>query len=91
MRSFLWKTDKDLRTRNCQSRHGKSGHGDRTKAAQQKTEPGNLLLPEDQKQSDGSLFYKISEGRDDMPNFKKKIPDVEDIWGVVNYIRSFKS
>ena len=85
------KTGKDLWMRNCQSCHGKSGHGDGTKAAQLKTEPGNLSLPEDQKQSDGSLFYKISEGREDMPGFKKKIPDAEDIWGVVNYIRSFKS
>ena len=43
-----------------------------------------------QSQSDGSLFYKVSEGRDDMPSFKKKIPDAEDIWNLVNYMRTLK-
>jgi len=25
-----------------------------------------------------------------MPSFKKKIPDQEDIWNLVNYMRTFK-
>lgn len=85
------KTGKDLWIRNCQSCHGKTGQGDGTKAAQLKTETGNLTTPEDQKQSDGSLFYKASEGRGDMPSFKKKIPEADDLWSVVNYIRTLKS
>jgi mono/diheme cytochrome c family protein len=85
------KAGKDLWVMHCQSCHGKSGKGDGTKAAQLKTEPGNFTLPDTQKQPDGSLFYKISEGRADMPGFKKKIPDADDIWSVVNYIRTFKS
>jgi hypothetical protein len=40
--------------------------------------------------NDGALFYKTLEGRDDMPNFKKKIPYEEDIWDVVNYVRTFQ-
>ena len=36
------KTGKDLWMRNYQSCHGKSGHGDGTKAAQLKTEPGTF-------------------------------------------------
>ena len=66
----------------------RSGHGDGSKAAQLKTEPGNFSLPDVQKESDGSFFYKISEGREDMPSFKKKIPDEDDIWSLVNYIRT---
>ena len=85
------KNGKELWIKNCQSCHGKSGHGDGPKAAQLKTEPGNLSSPDEQKQSDGSFFYKISEGRDDMPSFKKKIPDEEDIWSIVNYLRTLKS
>ena len=85
------KNGKELWIKNCQSCHGKSGHGDGPKAAQLKTEPGNLSSPDEQKQSDGSFFYKISEGREDMPNFKKKIPDEEDIWSIVNYLRTLKS
>src|SRR3989442_11276787 len=50
------KAGKELWITHCQSCHGKSGHGDGTKAAQLKTEPGNFSLPETQKQPDGSLF-----------------------------------
>ena len=82
------KNGKELWIRNCQSCHGKTGHGDGSKAAQLKTEPGNFSLPDVQKQSDGSFFYKISEGRGDMPSFKKKIPDEEDIWSIIDYIRT---
>jgi mono/diheme cytochrome c family protein len=74
----------------CQSCHGKTGLGDGTKAAQLKTTPGDFSKASTQSQSDGSLFYKISEGREDMPSFKKKIPDQEDIWNVVIYLRTLK-
>ncbi len=85
------KAGKELWIKHCQSCHGKSGRGDGTKASELKTEPGNFTLPTTQKQPDGSLFYKISEGREDMPSFKKKIPDAEDIWNLINYVRTFKS
>ena len=38
-------------------------------------------------QKDGSMYYKTFIGRDDMPSFKKKIPDEEEQWLVINYIR----
>lgn len=82
------KNGKELWARNCQSCHGKTGHGDGSKAAQLKTEPGNFTDADVQKQTDGSFFYKISEGREDMPGFKKKIPDQEDIWSLVDYMRT---
>ena len=85
------KAGKELWIKHCQSCHGKSGRGDGTKASELKTEPGNFTLPTTQKQPDGSLFYKISEGREDMPSFKKKIPDAEDMWNLINYVRTFKS
>jgi len=81
---------KSLWIKHCQSCHGKQGLGDGTKAAQLKTEPGDFSKTVVQSQPDGALFYKISEGRDDMPSFKKKIPDQEDIWGLVNFIRTLK-
>ncbi|MDP9048480.1 MAG: cytochrome c, partial [Bacteroidota bacterium] len=74
----------------CASCHGKKGLGDGSKAAQLKTIPQDLSKAGLQAQPDGSLYYKIAEGRDDMPSFKKKIPDTEDIWSVVNYIRTLK-
>lgn len=81
---------KALWVKHCQSCHGKSGLGDGSKAAQLKTEPGNFTTADFQKQSDGAIFYKTSEGRDDMPSFKKKIPDQDELWSIVNYVRTLK-
>jgi mono/diheme cytochrome c family protein len=74
----------------CKSCHGTKGLGDGPKASTLKTEPGDFTTTEAQAQSDGSLFYKTSTGRDDMPSFSKKIPDKEDIWSIVNYLRTLK-
>ena len=81
---------KALYAKHCQSCHGKTGLGDGTKASELKTEPGDFSKAAFQSQSDGSLFYKISEGRDDMPSFKKKMPEANDIWDVVNFVRTLK-
>jgi mono/diheme cytochrome c family protein len=81
---------KTLYATHCKSCHGAKGLGDGNKAAQLKTEPGNFSTAEFHSQSDGSLFYKTTEGRDDMPNFKKKIPDADERWAIVNYMRTFK-
>ena len=81
---------KDLWSTHCASCHGKKGLGDGTKAAQLKTQPADLSTAALQAQSDGSVFYKISEGRGDMPSFKKKLPDAEDIWNLVVFFRTLK-
>jgi mono/diheme cytochrome c family protein len=84
------KAGKALWTKHCQSCHGKTGLGDGTKAAQLDSEVGDLTTADAQKQSDGSLFFKTLEGRDEMPSFKKKIADEEEIWQLVNFVRSLK-
>ena len=81
---------KALWSLHCASCHGKKGLGDGSKAAQLKTTPQDMTLASFQTQSDGSIYYKISEGRDDMPSFKKKIPDPEDLWNLVNFVRTLK-
>lgn len=81
---------KALYAKHCQSCHGKTGLGDGTKASQLKTEPGDFSKAAFQSQSDGALYYKISEGRDDMPSFKKKLTEANDIWNVISYVRSLK-
>ncbi|CAH0997166.1 hypothetical protein EMA8858_03303 [Emticicia aquatica] len=83
-------TGKSLWSTHCKSCHGTKGLGDGTKAAQLKTEPGDFSKADIQSQSDGSIFYKTSEGRDDMPSFKKKIPDDDDRWSLVYFIRTLK-
>jgi mono/diheme cytochrome c family protein len=81
---------KALYAKHCQSCHGKSGMGDGAKASELKTEPGDFTKASFQSQSDGSIFYKISEGRDDMPSFKKKMTEPSDVWNLVNYLRTLK-
>ena len=81
---------KTLWNKHCRSCHGNKGLGDGNKAAQLDTDPGDFSKPSFQAQTDGELFYKTSEGRDDMPSFKKKIPYEEDRWDLVNFMRTLK-
>jgi len=81
---------KELWSTHCKSCHGAKGLGDGSKAAQLKTEPGDFSKADTQSQTEGSLFYKIAEGRDDMPGFKKKIPDEDDRWNLVVFTRTLK-
>ena len=74
---------------NCESCHGKKGLGNGTKAADLKTTPGNFTKDTFQSQTDGAIFYKITEGRLEMPKAKKDLPDDVDRWNIVNYIRTF--
>ncbi|MCO4291686.1 c-type cytochrome [Solitalea sp. MAHUQ-68] len=84
------KVGKEMWTKHCAACHGKTGAGDGTKAASLKTAMEDMSKPAVQKLSDGELHYKIATGRDEMPSFKKKIPDSEDLWSIVNYMRTFK-
>jgi len=81
---------KTLWIQHCASCHGKTGAGDGNKAAQLETPVGDFRTAGFQNQSDGSMYYKVAEGRDDMPAFKKKIPDQEDLWNLVVFMRSLK-
>ena len=83
-------TGKSLWGQHCKSCHGTKGLGDGPKAAQLETEPGDFSKAAFQSQTDGELFYKTTEGRKDMPSFKKKIPDADERWSLVNYMRTFK-
>jgi mono/diheme cytochrome c family protein len=83
---------KSLYVKHCQSCHGKEGYGDGTKAKELKGKDlmGDFSSAEFQGQTDGALFYKMTAGRDDMPAFDKKIPDAEDRWLIINYVRTLK-
>jgi len=83
-------TGKTLYNQHCKSCHGTKGKGDGPKAAQLDTESGDFTKASFQSQTDGSLFYKTEKGRKDMPSYKTKIPDPNDIWAVVNYMRTLK-
>ena len=83
-------TGKELYLKHCTSCHGKSGAGDGAKAAMLKTPSGSFKLPVFQNQTDGAIFYKIRQGKNEMPGYAKRIPDAADIWSMVNYLRQLK-
>jgi mono/diheme cytochrome c family protein len=78
-----------LYVKTCAACHGKTGLGDGPKAKSLKTAPGDFLKAESQNQTDGEHFYKTKTGRGDMPKYEGKMSD-DDIWNVVNYMRSLK-
>ncbi len=78
-----------LYTKNCASCHGKLGAGDGVKARSLKTNPGDFSKPVFQNLADGEIFYKTKNGRGDMPKYDGKLAD-DDIWNLVNYLRTLK-
>src|ERR1035437_8935465 len=66
---------KKLFTKYCTDCHGKKGKGDGQKSTDIKTTVADLTAAKVQSEPDGALFYKISEGRGDMPRAKKDLPD----------------
>lgn len=79
---------KSLYSQHCKSCHGKEGYGDGSKAKDVEGDLGDFSSAEYQAQTDGELFYKSSFGREDMPEYTKKMPDDEDRWLIVNYMRT---
>lgn len=74
---------------NCASCHGPKGKGDGVAAAAlPPPKPADWTSAKVQSQSDGELFWKISEGRGAMPPWKS-LPE-KDRWEFVNYIRTLK-
>lgn len=71
---------------NCVSCHGNPGKNNNMKALN--PTPKDLATADAQNQTDGDLFYKISEGNPLMPKFKTILSE-NDRWKLVSYIRSF--
>lgn len=83
-------TGKDLYAKHCKSCHGAAGLGDGPKAATLDVSCGDFSSKAFQAQTDGDLFFKVSEGKGKMPGFKKNIPEDNDRWALVNYMRTMK-
>jgi len=76
---------KKLFQRNCVECHGSQGTG------LEKKHSADLQLPVVQEQSDGTLFWKITNGNagKGMPSFSK-LPELQR-WQLVLYVRTLKS
>jgi len=74
----------------CATCHGSAGKGDGP-ASQFLGKPvPNLTSGQVQSQTDGELFWKISNGNAPMPTFKASLTD-EQRWQVITFLRTLKS
>ena|SRR5690554_4467548 len=86
----LDRVGKMMYAKHCKSCHGNVGLGDGPKAASMTATMMPFNDAKFQAQTDGEIYYQTIIGRDEMPNFEKKIPEEEDRWALINFIRSLK-
>ncbi len=70
---------------NCKSCHGDPGKNNAVKLVPLPPDPASVQM---QTNTDGELFYKVSEGRGTMPSFKNTISS-SDTWRIISFIRSY--
>tara|TARA_R110002072_G_scaffold282761_3_gene445961 strand:+ start:35004 stop:35417 length:414 start_codon:yes stop_codon:yes gene_type:complete len=73
----------------CAICHGNYGKGDGMAGSSLTPRPTNFTISKVQAQSDGALYWKLTEGRAPMASYKT-ILKKEQRWQLVNYIRTFK-
>ena len=78
---------KALYIANCAPCHGDKGRGDGPAAAGLNPKPADHSSASVQSESDGALFWKLSEGRAPMPGYKKIFTD-QQRWELINFIRT---
>ena len=78
---------KRVYTAECQVCHGKYGNAETDIAAALEQKPKNFTKKDFLEQSDGAIFWKLSEGRGVMQPFKTMLSE-EEIWSVVMYVKT---
>ena len=80
-----------LYEKNCLTCHGAKGKGDGPASGFIEPSPTDISTPElHSRMTDGEIFWKITEGRNPMPSFKKKLPENER-WKLVHFVRNLKA
>ena len=79
---------KKIAQTNCVTCHGQGGKGDGPAAVALNPKPADWTSKRVQDESDGEIFWKISNGRGAMPPWKH-LPE-NDRWQVIHFIRSLK-
>jgi len=80
---------KKLYAKLCAVCHGNKGKGDGVAGAALNPQPANFTSDKVKSQSDGALYWKITEGRPPMASYKETLTD-EERWQLVNYIRELE-
>ena len=83
------KAGKKIYLQQCAICHGNSGKGDGMAGMALKPKPANFTDDNFQEQSDGAIYWKLTEGRAPMASYKDILTD-DQRWQMVTYIRTFK-
>ena len=93
-RPEMVKLGKELYEQRCLDCHGREGKGNGFMSAQLKRDgqpivPTNLASQMVQANTDGELFWKITNGKSPMPASRVRFSD-EERWAIVAYLRTLK-
>jgi mono/diheme cytochrome c family protein len=80
---------KVIYTSNCLACHGPAGKGDGPAAIAITPPPKDLSNPQIASQTDGELFWKVSQGKRPMPTYEKLLSET-DRWTVIDYVRTLE-
>lgn len=72
---------------NCVPCHGEAGRGDGPASTALNPKPANLTDPKVWEQTDGAIFWKISNGRNAMPKWEGALSE-EQRWHTINFLRT---
>ena len=70
----------------CWQCHGENGYGDGAAGGALGEQPANFHSGRVRRQADGELFWKLTNGRGNMPPFKDALKD-DQRWHLISYIR----
>ena len=71
----------------CTPCHGNKGRGDGIAAAGLAIKPADHTSDAVQKQTDGALYWELTQGHSPMPSYKTVLTDNQR-WELINYIRT---
>jgi|SRR5580765_87459 len=78
---------KEIYIKYCVTCHGNKGKGDGIAAPGLSKTPADHTSDFVQKQTDGALFWIITQGNTPMPTYKSTLTETQR-WQVINYIRT---
>jgi len=79
---------KEIYTQNCAYCHGDNARGLSSESTGFQKDTPNLIQGL-KNHSDGDFYWKIQNGKDEMPSFKEDLSE-NDIWNIINYIKSLE-
>lgn len=83
------KQGKSLFQQLCAICHGDKGKGDGIASAALNPKPANFMKEKFHSQSDGAVYWKLTEGRAPMASYKEALSETQR-WQLVNYIKTLK-